>query len=47
MLPQSTQSYRPATQMLPPLARAVAEGLLPAATACGSQFAAIGPERAG
>ena len=38
---------RPATQMLPPLARAVAEGLLPAATACGWQFAVIRPERAG
>lgn len=38
---------RPATQMLPPLARAVAEGLLPAATACGWQFAVISPERAG
>jgi len=37
---------RPATQMLPPLARAVAEGLLPAATACGWQFAVISPERA-
>ncbi len=38
---------RPATQMLPPLARAVAESLLPAATACGWQFAVISPERAG
>ena len=38
---------RPATQMLSPLARAVAEGLLPAATACGWQFAVIRPERAG
>jgi deazaflavin-dependent oxidoreductase (nitroreductase family) len=39
---------RPATQMLlPPLARAVAAGLLPAATACGWQFAVIRPERAG
>jgi len=38
---------RPATQMLPPLARAVAEGLLPAAMACGWQFAVISPERAG
>ena len=38
---------RPATRMLPPLARAVAEGLLPAATACGWQFAVISPERAG
>ena len=27
--------------------RAVAEGLLPAATACGWQFAVISPERAG
>ncbi len=34
---------RPATQMLPPLARAVAEGLVPAATACGWQFAVIAP----
>jgi deazaflavin-dependent oxidoreductase (nitroreductase family) len=34
---------RPATQMLPPLARAVAEGLLLAATACGWQFAVIAP----
>jgi CheY-like chemotaxis protein len=32
---------RPATQMLPPLARAVAAGLLPAATAWGWQFAVI------
>jgi hypothetical protein len=32
--------------MLPPLARAVAEGLLPAAAACGWQFAVISPERA-
>jgi deazaflavin-dependent oxidoreductase (nitroreductase family) len=38
---------RPSTQMLPPLARAVAEGLLPAATAWGWQFAVINPERAG
>jgi deazaflavin-dependent oxidoreductase (nitroreductase family) len=37
---------RPATQMLPPLARAVAEGLLPAATAWGWQFAVINPEHA-
>src|SRR3984893_11177165 len=37
----------PATRMLPPLARAVAEGLLPAATAWGWQFAVINPERAG
>ncbi len=34
---------RPAALMLPPLARAVAEGLLPAATACGWQFAVIAP----
>ena len=38
---------RPSTRMLPPLARAVAEGLLPAATAWGWQFAVINPERAG
>ncbi len=38
---------RPATHMLPPLARAVAEGLLPAAMVCGWQFAVISPERAG
>jgi deazaflavin-dependent oxidoreductase (nitroreductase family) len=36
---------RPATQMLPPLVRVVAEGLLPAATVCGWQFAVISPER--
>ncbi len=35
---------RPATRMLPPLAHAVAEGLLPAAAACGWQFAVISPE---
>jgi hypothetical protein len=34
------------TQMLPPLARAVAEGLLPAATVFGWQVAVIRPERA-
>ena len=31
--------------MLPPLARAVAEGLLPAAMACGWEFAVIAPNR--
>jgi hypothetical protein len=36
----------PATQMLPPLARAVADGLLPAATVFSWQVAAIRPERA-
>ena len=36
----------PATQMLPPLARAVAEGLLPAATVFGWQVVVIRPERA-
>ena len=36
---------RPATQMLPPLVRVVAEGLLPGAMACGWQFAVISPER--
>jgi deazaflavin-dependent oxidoreductase (nitroreductase family) len=35
-----------ATQRLPPLARAVAEDLLPAATVCGWQFAVISPVRA-
>lgn len=44
---RDTGPPRPATQMLPPLARAVAEGLLPAAAACGWQFAVIRPERAG
>ncbi|HKX04292.1 MAG TPA: nitroreductase/quinone reductase family protein [Methylomirabilota bacterium] len=38
---------RPATQTLPPPVRAVAEGLLPTATACGWQFVIISPERAG
>jgi len=38
---------RPATQRLPPLARAVADGLLPAGTACGWQFAVITPEGVG
>jgi hypothetical protein len=42
-----TTPPRPATQMLPPLARVIAEGLLPAATACDWQFAVISPERAG
>ncbi len=36
---------RPATQMLPALVRALAEGLLPAATACGWQFVVISPVR--
>ena len=36
---------RPAALMLPPLARAVAEGLLPAAMACGWEFAVIAPNR--
>ena len=36
---------RPASQMLPPLVRVVAEGLLPGAIACGWQFAVISPER--
>ena len=35
-----------ATQRLPPLARVVAEGLLPAAAVCGWQFAVISPARA-
>jgi deazaflavin-dependent oxidoreductase (nitroreductase family) len=37
---------RPATDRLPPLARAVAEGLVPAATACGWRFVVISPEGA-
>ncbi len=37
---------RLSSDRLPPLARAIAEGLLPAAAVCGWRFAVITPERA-
>jgi hypothetical protein len=46
-LPSSSPRARPDRQlkMLPPLVRAVAEGVLPAATVCGWQFVVISRER--